>query len=263
MATSSVAPRLLLVEDDPDLKQSLAAFLTEEGYGVVCASSLPQALALTQEQVFNGIFTTLFPRSEQDPLQSIEPLRVQTLPTPVAVLSGSFLTAVEAEQRGYAAVLELPFRMEDVLQALARRITPPFSPARAHQAHLIQEYLAALSQEEWERVRQVCLPTVQYLHLTPGWLSPATPLEGIGRLLAYAQVARHLLPGYRLEHSVVFEQRGELVTRYGCSWQGRDGERLSMVGSVVFRLVGERIAQIGVTLNRHRLRTLLAKTAAG
>lgn len=261
MASPLLAPPLLIVEHDPSLSELLDALLTGEGYRVVCASSLPQALALTEDQVFDGILTTLFPQSGQNPLLSVEPLRVQTYPTPIAVLSRYFVSAREAEQRGYATVLELPFRIEEVLQALASCINRPFSAERASQAQLIQAYLDALAQEDWERLRSLCLPTVQYHHLTPSWLSPATALEGIERFLAYAQAARQLLPGYRLEHAAVFEQRGQLLARYGCSWLGRDGQRQAMAGSVVFRFAGERIAQIGVTLHRQRLQALLANTA--
>lgn len=134
---------------------------------MVCASSLPEALALSEEQVFHGIFTTLFPRNPQDPLRSVEPLRVLTTPTPIAVLSRYYVEEAEAKQRGYASVLELPFRIEDVLQVLATRINRPFSPALAQQAQLITAFLDAAGQGEWEVVRRLCLPIVQYLPLTP------------------------------------------------------------------------------------------------
>lgn len=132
MSSSPGTPRLLIVENDPCLRRLLSALLTEEGYAVIGTSSLSQALVLTQEQVFNGIFTTLFPEGDQNPFLSIEPLRVQTSPTPIAVLSRCWVAQQEAEQRGYAGVLEFPFRSEAVLQVLARRITCPFSPTLAH-----------------------------------------------------------------------------------------------------------------------------------
>jgi CheY-like chemotaxis protein len=263
MPSSPAIPRLLVVENDPGLSDLLTALLTEEGYGLVCASSLPQALALTETQVFHGIFTTLFPQDQKDPLRSVEPLRVLTTPTPIVVLSRYFVEEAEARRRGYASVLEFPFRIEDVLQVLATRINRPFSPAQAQHAQLITEFLAALGQGEWEMVRRLCLPTVQYVPLTTSRLTPIPLLEGIDASLAYAQAARAQLPGFRLDHCVVFEQRGQLVTRFGCSWQGRDGQQLSLVGSVVFRFAGERIAHIGVALPRHRLRALLANAGVG
>lgn len=63
MSSSPEMPRLLVVEHDEGLREFVDAFLREEGYGVACASSLPQALALTEGQVFHGIFSSLFPRS--------------------------------------------------------------------------------------------------------------------------------------------------------------------------------------------------------
>jgi CheY-like chemotaxis protein len=263
MASSPGTPRLLVVEHDPDLSAVLAALLRDEGCGVICASSLPQALTLAEEQVFHGAFTALFPHGHQEPLLSVEPLRLLTQPTPIVLLSGSFVEEAEAQLRGYASVLELPFRIKDVLQVLACHINRPFSPAQDRQVQLITAYLDALAEEDWERVRHLCLPFVQYVHLTPSSLSPTPALEGIDRLLAYAQAARQRLPGYRIEHRVVFEQRGLLVARYGCSWQGREGHRLALAGSVVFRCAGERIAQIGVSVNPYRMHTLLAHTATG
>lgn len=263
MSSSPATPRLLVVENDPGLCDLLTALLTEEGYGLVCASSLPQALTLTQEQVFNGIFTTLFPQDPHDPLRSVEPLRVLTTPTPIVVLSRYFVEEAAARRRGYASVLELPFRIEDVLQVLATRINRPFSPAQAQQARLIMEFLDALGQGEWERVRRLCLPTVQVVSLTPSLLTPAPLLEGIDASLAYAQAARAPLPGFRIEHRVVFEQRGQLITHFGCSWQGQGGQRLALAGSVLCQCAGGRIALMGVTVNRQRLHALLAKAGVG
>ena len=263
IAASFFAPRVLVVENDPDLSKLLQALLTEEGYVVVCASSLSQALVLTQDQVFNGIFTMLFAQGTQDPLLSVELLRVQTQPTPIVVLSRSFVVEAEARWRGYAGVLEFPFRIEDVLQACATHITRPFSAERVQQAHVITQYLDAMGQEEWEIVRRLCLPSVKYVPLTPSLFTPAPVLEGIDAYLAYAQAARIQFPDYHQEHRAVFEQRSGLITHFSTSWQGSEGQRLSMRGAVVCRFAGERIAQIGVALNQRRLRALLEHTALG
>lgn len=179
MASSPGTPRLLIVEHDPAMSVLLAALLREEGCGVTCASSLARALTLSQEQVFHGVFTSLFPHGYQDPLQSVEPLRLLTQPTPMVLLSGSFVGEAETKRRGYACVLELPFRITDVLQVLARHINCLFSPALAGPAQLITAYLDELAEEDWERVRHLCLPCVQYVHLIPNPLSPAPALEGL------------------------------------------------------------------------------------
>jgi SnoaL-like domain len=139
----------------------------------------------------------------------------------------------------------------------------PDAGVLAQRAQLITRYLDALSQGEWDVVRRLCLPIVRCTSLTSSLLTRTRKIEGIDAYLAYAQAAQARLPGYRLEHRVVFEQRGQIVTRFGCSWLGRDGQRLAIAGSVICSFAGERIAHIGVALNQHRLRALLAQTAAG
>lgn len=262
MSSPTLTPRLLVVEHDASLSLLLETLLREEGFAVVTASSVKQALALTQEQVFNVIFTALFPRGQQEPLASLEPLRLQTHPTPIGLISDAFVSQAEAQQRGYAAVLELPFRIEDVLRALSTCLNRLLSPEHAQQAQLISRFLDAVGRGEWEVVRRLCLPTLWYAPLTPG-LFTTKALHGIEDYVAYAQTVHQQLPGFHIEHAVVFKQQGRLVTRVGCSWHGREGQRLALAGSVLCRFAGERISQIGVSFNRHRLRALLAETRPG
>jgi CheY-like chemotaxis protein len=261
MSTLPPAPRLLLVEHDPSLCEFLEALLREEGYAVVTASSLPQALALSQDQVFNGIFTALFPGGQEDPLASIERLRVLTRPTPIGLLSRFFVSEAEAARRGYAAVLELPFRMQDVLRVLETRLNPQPSPEHAQRAHLIHRLLDALGRGEWDLVRPLCLPTVRYSTLTPSLFATAKALVGVEDYLAHAQSVRQHFPGLSLDHAVVFEQQGLLGARFCFSWRGQAEQRLSMAGSVICQFAGERISRISVSLNWNRLRALLAETA--
>jgi hypothetical protein len=212
--------------------------------------------------VFNAILTAFFPRGQKDPLSSLEPLRILSSPTPIGLLSRSFVSEAEAAKRGYAAVLELPFRIEDVLQVLATRLTPQPSPEHAQQAHLITRFLHAPGRGEWDLVRQLCLPGVRYTLLTPDPFTIPEAIVCMEDYLAYAQAARGHLPGYGTDHCAVFEQQGLMVARFGCSWRGMAGQRLSMACSVVCQFVGERISRISVSFNQSVLRALLAQTAA-
>src|SRR5215469_5083810 len=167
MASSVLVPRLLVVDHDTSVCEFLEALLQEEGYGVVKASTLPHALNLAQTQPFNAILAAHFSRNQEDPFVSLEPLRRLARPTPVGLLSRAFVSEAEAAARGYAAVLEFPFGMEDIMRAIATRLAPQLSPEHARQAQLITWLLDAMGRGAWNWVRQLCLPTVRYSLLTP------------------------------------------------------------------------------------------------
>ena len=106
----SAMPRLLLVEDNPELAENLADILREEGLSPEVVHSAEQALVLLRESKFDLIISDLrLPaRSGVDLLQSLRALGLQT---PLILMSAFADPAARgrAECMGAAAVLVKPF----------------------------------------------------------------------------------------------------------------------------------------------------------
>ena len=95
-------PRLLVVEDDPDLLTIVQDALEQEDYAVTLATSLPASLALLDEQLYHHILTDLFAAEGNDPFQTIRPFVAQATPIPLGLVTGWQVTAEAATQAGFA-----------------------------------------------------------------------------------------------------------------------------------------------------------------
>ncbi len=121
----SVAPRLLLVEDDPQLSEMLAALLTEEGYVVVVAGDGQRGLHLGLAQTFDLLVLDRgLPAIEG--LELLTRLRRAGVLTPALVLSALSNPAdrVQGLDAGAEDYLGKPFDLDELLarlRALLRR----------------------------------------------------------------------------------------------------------------------------------------------
>lgn len=118
--------RVLIVEDDPDMRDTLLFVLSEEGYEVRTAASLAEALDLLDQLAFALVLTDLFDSGGEDPLRTVEALRVRAQPTPVAVMTGWNMDARAVEEAGYAFLLAKPYDLGFLITRVAQCIrTPP------------------------------------------------------------------------------------------------------------------------------------------
>ncbi len=121
----SVAPRLLLVEDDPQLSEMLAALLTEEGYVVVVAGDGQRGLHLGLAQTFDLLVLDRgLPAIEG--LELLTRLRRAGVHTPTLVLSalGNPADRIQGLDAGAEDYLGKPFDIDELLarlRALLRR----------------------------------------------------------------------------------------------------------------------------------------------
>lgn len=123
--TNGSAPRLLLVEDDPDLVSMLSALLTEEGYVVDTATDGQRALHLALTRHYDVMIVDRgLPAIEG--LDLLTRIRSQAVTTPVLVLSAlaqpaDRVTGLDAGAEDY---LGKPFDIDELLarlRALRRR----------------------------------------------------------------------------------------------------------------------------------------------
>lgn len=111
-------PTLLIVDDEPAIRQSLSSILADEGYDVHSAASGEDGLALLAAQPFDAILLDIW-LPGIDGLEVLE--RIQQRPAaerpPVVMISGhgNIETAVRATKLGAFDFLEKPLTLEKVL----------------------------------------------------------------------------------------------------------------------------------------------------
>ena len=111
--------RILLVDDDQIVLDSLGGFLTMEGYHVSSARGAEAALELLKARTFNLVLTDLkMPgMSGLDLLEEIQSINART----IALLMtgyGTVETAIEAMKKGAYDYILKPFKVSDVLRTV-------------------------------------------------------------------------------------------------------------------------------------------------
>ena len=138
---------ILVVDDEPDMRDALTAALRREGLCISTAANGVEALEKVQGQSFDLIVTDVrMPR--MGGLALLQELK-RTSPTiPVIMMTGygRIEDAVEAMKAGAFDYLLKPFSLEDLKAVVNKALTPPHTPVRplvepARQE--AQEYLEA------------------------------------------------------------------------------------------------------------------------
>lgn len=113
--------RVLIVEDDPDMRRLLADVLREEGIGVAEAADVIEALRWVSEERFDAVILdkNLPDGSGLDLLPRLA-ARFPGLPVILITAFGDPRIRREAFARGASALLLKPFSLDDLLAALRR-----------------------------------------------------------------------------------------------------------------------------------------------
>jgi CheY-like chemotaxis protein len=122
--------RLLVTDDDPDMRESMRLLLEREGYEVALARNGSQAFELQQRQAADLLITDIF-MPETDGLETIERFRSAFPRVRILAMSGggvlvtgagSYLETAAAA--GADAVLQKPFETRALLEVV-RSLVPP------------------------------------------------------------------------------------------------------------------------------------------
>lgn len=126
MRIATAAARVLVVDDDRNLVESMRLRLETAGYGVVPASDEGEAAAKAQEEAFDLSIVGL--RLVQgDAISLMEDLHGKVPHMPVIILTahGVIESAVEAMKKGAYGYLTKPFESQDLLFQIGA-ISPMF-----------------------------------------------------------------------------------------------------------------------------------------
>ena len=109
---------ILVVDDEADIRATLQAILTEEGYTVTTASTAAEAVTLVRDAVYDAVLLDIW-LPDRDGLEALEEIRKAdpAAGPEVIVISGhaSIETAVRATKLGAFDFLEKPLTLERTL----------------------------------------------------------------------------------------------------------------------------------------------------
>lgn len=116
--------RILLIDDDPDMRSLLADVLSDEGYGVSEAQNGAEALL----QVHRDTFAAILLDKNMPGLSGMDllpGLRLVCPETPVIIITafGDAYTEAEGSAKGARGCLFKPFRMDELVVMLEKALT--------------------------------------------------------------------------------------------------------------------------------------------
>ncbi|MGC2660409.1 MAG: response regulator, partial [Bryobacteraceae bacterium] len=132
--------RILIVDDERNLRESLSEALTQAGYEVLTASNGKEAYSIIQKQDLDLLFCD-WRMPEMDGAALLTLLRVEgrlvDLPTIVITAHGTSNNAIDAIQLGAYDFVTKPFDLDEVLVTIRRALS--HSALQKEVAHLRQQ----------------------------------------------------------------------------------------------------------------------------
>jgi two-component system nitrogen regulation response regulator NtrX len=111
--------RILVVDDEPAIRDTMRMILEYDGYEVITAASGPEALAMVERDAPDLVFLDI-KMPGQDGLEVLGRIRAQNETLPVVIVSahGAASTALEAGRLGAFRFIEKPLSKDYVLDAV-------------------------------------------------------------------------------------------------------------------------------------------------
>ena len=118
-----VAGSILIIEDEPRLRNNLQILLTRAGYVVTTVANGSSGLQCLQQHSFDLIITDLV-MDGLDGFALVECIAAQVPETPIIVMTGyaSTASAAEALRKGARDYIAKPFSIESLKDAIARAL---------------------------------------------------------------------------------------------------------------------------------------------
>src|SRR5690348_11756467 len=120
-----MASDILIVDDEPDVRELVTAILQDEAHGTRPARDSAEALAAVVARRPNLVFLDIWLQgSRLDGLQLLDSLKQQHSELPIVMISGhgNIETAVSAIKRGAYDFIEKPFKADRLLLVAERAL---------------------------------------------------------------------------------------------------------------------------------------------
>lgn len=168
------ATKLLLVDDEPGLREAVEAYLADEGFVVQVASNANEAWALIQQQIPDLVITDIM-MPQVDGYQFLEKLRndPRYKGLPVVFLTAKGMTAdrIKGYESGCDAYLSKPFDPDELVaivkNLLSRRETVSQSGEKNTNLDAISQQIAEIKTLLGEQGNVKTTPSPIKIDLTP------------------------------------------------------------------------------------------------
>ena len=134
-------PRILVVDDEPDICKSVREILEDEGFEVCVAASVAAANKQVASHVFDLVLLDIW-MAPQDGISLLRDWKEhEQMHTPVVMMSGhgTVETAVEATQLGARGFIEKPLTIAKLLQAVRSNLRPDIARTRRQGTMVVRE----------------------------------------------------------------------------------------------------------------------------
>lgn len=263
MPTQS-APRLLVIDDDDDLRLFLLDLLNEEGYIVDSSSTMGEALAAINSHVYHLIVTDLLAHSAVDPLRSAIAILEAASPTPVMTLTGWSVTADEVAHAGLIRMVPKPFDITDLLSAIAACSKLTLNPHQQRWAEIVHGFCAALNANNLDALVALCTDDVRIAADLGEQQDSTKKISGRASYRTRLEQCRSTRPDVRFDEYVIYPQSNGIALRGVISWQapGAMNGRSRLVTSMVFQFAGQLISQLTIRATDSRHVSLQTQSAS-
>jgi len=144
-----VAPRVLVVDDEPVVTSSCRRVLAEAGYQVATTESGREGMARALAEDFDLVLTDL-KMPDLDGMELVRAVRIERPGLAVIIITGygTVQSAVEATKAGVSDYLEKPFTPDELAGAASRALAPERDEPEARvEADLVKEVLRLASRD--------------------------------------------------------------------------------------------------------------------
>ena len=252
---------ILLIEDDPGIREALVLLLDDEGYQTREATTLQEAYDLIDHGAFDLILTDLLTHDQDTPFASALTLLERATPTPVAILSAWQAITAAPDAARFAFVMSKPFDLDALLTAIAAALHTGrvLSPEDEQRAQVVRQYFASLSHRDWDALVSLCADDVVYA--LPGASPLSATVVGKPAFRAHSEAVFAHFPGARFDPVNIYATPAGMAARYQSRWLGADQREHQQAGATIFQFSGLHIQQIGVRLASDQLRSLIESSS--
>jgi two-component system, OmpR family, response regulator len=121
--------RVLVVDDEPMIRQLVADFLAEAGYQIDTAANGSEALHVMARQKPDAVVLDLMmPKLDATGFVELMRLNPRYARLPIVVMTAAFNAAEEAARLGAQACVTKPFELEELVDTVAHWIGRPERP---------------------------------------------------------------------------------------------------------------------------------------
>lgn len=213
--------KILVLDDDPNLRKTLADILRIKGYETVVAANGAEAIAAAEREIFSlALIDLMLP--DMPGLEVMARIKAISPLTEAIILTGhaSMDTAIEATRQGAFSYLLKPYQMDDLLQKIRHGVER-------------QE-----SQEEIIRL-------ASFPRLLP---SPVIELDPVGEVTYLNPVAERLFPELSAmgKSHPLLQGSGALIDALWLGKQPGESTHETKVGEAIYELHISYVPEVGL-----------------